>query len=96
MWPRAVVYHLSRLMTDQLDPNEQRLESVYQSMLTALARRNIALLDKLLADDVEFRSHATGLETMRGKSDVLEAVKATSDRISTPSSSATSTSATGG
>ena len=73
-----------RLMTDQLDPNEQRLESVYQSMLTALARRNIALLDELLADDVVFRSHATGPETMRGKSDVLEAVKATRDRIFDP------------
>ena len=71
-------------MTDQPDPEEQRLESVYESMLTALARRNIGLLDELLADDVEFRSYATGPETMRGKSEVLEAVKATRDRIFDP------------
>ena len=71
-------------MTNQLDPEEQRLESVYESMLTALARRDVGLLDELLADDVEFRSYATGPETMRGKSEVLEAVKATRDRIFDP------------
>ncbi len=71
-------------MTNQPDPEEQRLESVYESMLAALARRDVGLLDELLADDVEFRSYATGPEQMRGKSDVLEAVKATRDRIFDP------------
>jgi len=72
------------LMTEQPDPEEQRLESVYESMLTALARRDIGLLDTLLADDIEFRSYATGSDPMRGKSDVLEAVKATRDRLFEP------------
>ena len=71
-------------MTNQRDPEEQRLESVYESMLTALAQRDVGLLDELLADDVEFRSYATGPEPMRGKSEVLEAVKATRDRIFDP------------
>ena len=44
-------------------------------------RRDIGLLDELLADDVEFRSYATGPEPMHGKSEALEAVKATRDRI---------------
>ena len=76
-----------RLMTNQPDPEERQLESVYESMLAALARRDVGLLDSLLADDVEFRSYATGPEPMRGKSEVLEAVKATRDRSSTPSCS---------
>ena len=71
-------------MTNQPDPEEQRLESVYESMLAALSRRDVGLLDELLADDVEFRSYATGPEPMRGKSEVLEAVKATRDRIFDP------------
>ena len=71
-------------MTDQPEAEERRLESVYQSMLTALARRNIALLDTLLADGVELRSYAIGAETMRSKRDVLEAVKATRDQVFDP------------
>ena len=83
-------------MTNQPDPEEQRLESVYESMLAALARRDVGLLDELLADDVEFRSYATGPEPMRGKSDVLEAVKATRDRMFDPVCWASSTSETVG
>ena len=71
-------------MTDQPEAEHRRLESVYQSMLTALARRNIAFLDTLLADDVELRSYAIGLETLRGKADVLEAVKVTRDQVFDP------------
>ena len=71
-------------MTDQPEAEHRRLESVYQSMLTALARRNIAFLETLLADDVELRSYAIGLETLRGKADVLEAVKVTRDQVFDP------------
>jgi hypothetical protein len=71
-------------MSHQPDPALQQLESVYESMITALARRDIALLDSLLSDDVEFRSYAIGVQPMRGKREVLEAVKATRDRIFDP------------
>jgi hypothetical protein len=71
-------------MTRQPEPTAELLEAVYQSMIGALARRDIGQLDSLLADEVEFRSYATGDLPLRGKSDVLEAVKATRDRIYDP------------
>ncbi len=71
-------------MTRQPEPTGEQLEAVYQSMIGALARRDIGQLDSLLADEVEFRSYATGSLPIRGKSDVLEAVKATRDRIYDP------------
>ncbi len=71
-------------MGHRRDEELERIESVYQAMITALARRDVDLLDTLLADDVEFRSYATGIEPIRGKSSVLEAVKATRDRVYDP------------
>ena len=71
-------------MTRQPEPSGEQLEAVYQSMIGALARRDIGQLDLLLADGVEFRSYATGIMPIRGKSEVLEAVKATRDRIYDP------------
>ena len=47
-------------MSHQPEPAGEQLEAVYESMIGALARRDIGLLDSLLADDVEFRSYATG------------------------------------
>jgi hypothetical protein len=57
-------------MTRQPEPTGEQLEAVYQSMIGALARRDVGQLDSLLADEVEFRSYAT--------------VKATRDRIYDP------------
>ena len=71
-------------MSRQPEPTGEQLETVYQSMIGALARRDIGQLDSLLAENVEFRSYATGIMPIRGKSEVLEAVKATRDRIYDP------------
>lgn len=71
-------------MAHHADPEPQRLESVYQAMITALARRDVIVLDGLLGDDVDFRSYATGIEPIHGKRKVLAAVKATRDRIYDP------------
>ena len=71
-------------MSHQPEPAGDQLEAVYESMIGALARRDIGQLDSLLAENVEFRSYATGVLPLRGKSDVLEAVKATRDRIYDP------------
>ena len=48
-------------MSRQPEPTGEQLEAVYESMIGALARRDIGRLDSLLADEVEFRSYATGV-----------------------------------